>query len=185
MTDAQIIDAYWRREEDAIACSEERYGGYCFAIAWRILDNREDAAECVSDTWLRAWQTIPPQRPAQLRLFFARITRNLALNRYKAQMAGKRGKGETALILEELAECLRDPEGVESACLARELGQAVNAFVRTLPRRECDLFLRRYFYAEPIAAIAARYGLTTHHVTVLLGRTRQKLRRQLEKEELL
>lgn len=185
MTDDEIIRAYWQREERAIRGSEERYGRYCFSIAQSILQNRQDAEECVSDTWLRAWQAIPPQRPEVLRLFFAKLVRNLALNRYKANNAAKRGGGEVPLLLEELSECLGGGEGPESRCLAGELEQAVNAFARALPERERGIFLRRYFYAEPIPDIARRYRLTPHHITVLLSRTRQKLRRRLEQEELL
>ncbi len=185
MTDEQIIACYWRREERAIEETDRKYGAYCLALAQNILQNREDAEECRSDTWLKAWQAIPPKRPGKLGAFLAKITRNLALNRCRARMAEKRGGGETALILEELAECLSDPQGVESECLAKELGERVNQFVRALPDRERGIFLRRYFYAEPVGRVAGRYGITAHHAAVLLSRTRKKLREYLDREEFL
>lgn len=185
MTDDQIIQAYWRRDEQAIRESDRKYGAYCFAVAHNILQNREDAAECQNDTWLRAWQVIPPKRPERLKFFFAKITRNLSLSRYRAQTAEKRGGGETELILEELSQCLADSRTAESQYLAKELGGLVNRFVRTLPKRECNVFVRRYFYSEPVKDIAKRYGLTAHHVTVMLSRTRGKLKEHLSKEEFL
>ena len=185
MTDAEIIQRYWQRDEGAIAASHAAYGPYCHTIAQNILGSPEDAEECVNDTWLRAWQAIPPQRPRVLRLFFAKITRNLALNRWKSRTAEKRGGGETALLLDELAECAGSGGDAEGAYLAKELGEAVDRFVRGLPRRDGDVFLRRYFWGDSVGSIAARYGLTSHHVSVLLSRTRKKLNSYLIKEGLL
>lgn len=182
MTDDKIIDHYWRREECAIRESDAKYGRYCFAIADHILYSREDSEECVNDTWLRAWQAMPPARPGNLKLYFAKIVRNLALSRYAARVARKRGGGETALILEELSEILREPDDVESEYMAKELSRAVNLFVRTLPERECNVFVRRYFYSETISEIADRYGLSVRNVTVMLSRTRGKLKHYLERE---
>lgn len=182
MTDDKIIESYWRREERAIRESDAKYGRYCLAIADNILYNREDSEECVNDTWLRAWHAIPPARPAKLKLYFAKITRNLALSRYAARTAKKRGGGEVALILDELAEVLREPDEVESEYMAKELAAAVNSFVYTLPERECNVFVRRYFYSEEIPEIAERYGISARNVTVMLSRTRGKLKQYLEKE---
>lgn len=185
MTDEQIIETYWQRDERAIGESNAKYGKYCFAIAQNILQNREDSEECVNDTWLQAWLAIPPQRPAKLKYFFAKITRGISLNRIKAKMTLKRGGGETAAILDELAECLSDPDSVESEYFSREIGGKINLFVKTLSRRECNIFIRRYFFSEPISEIAGRYGFTVHHITVMLSRTRQKLKRYLQKEGLI
>ncbi len=183
MTDEEIIEIYWQREEQAIRESDLKYGAYCFSIANHILRSPEDSEECVNDTWLRAWHAMPPKRPKKLKFYFAKITRNLALNQYKAKMAQKRGGGEVPLILDELSECISDPDGVESEYLARELGNAIRRFVRSLPELECNIFVRRYFYSEEIEEIAKRYGLTVHNTTVMLCRTRKKLRRHLEKED--
>lgn len=185
MTDDEIIESYWRREERAIRESDAKYGRYLFSIADHILYSREDSEECVNDTWLRAWRAIPPARPAKLKLYFAKITRNLALSRYAARNAGKRGGGEVALILDELSEVLREPDEVESEYMAKELAKAVNLFVHTLSERECNIFVRRYFYSEEIPEIAERYGISARNVTVTLSRTRGKLRQYLEKEGLV
>lgn len=182
MTDAEILALYWRRDEAALAATREKYGAYCHAVADNILSSHEDAEECVSDALWRAWNAIPPQRPAYLRAFLAKITRNLALNRYKARAAEKRGGGELPAVLEELADCLPAKADVESEVQAKELTAGVNHFLRTLPPRECDVFLRRYFYVEPVADIARRYALRESHVLVLLSRTRNKLRRYLRQE---
>lgn len=181
MRDERIVELFWQRDEGAISASAEVYGAYCRSVAQNILNDSEDAEECVNDTWLRAWNAIPPQRPKRLRMFLAKITRNLALDRCKAREAGKRGGGETLLALEELGECVGQPR-VENTVFARELEAAVNRFVRGLPRRECNVFLRRYFFAEPVAEIGKKYGLSPNHVMVILSRTRKKLKAYLEKE---
>lgn len=185
MTDDEIIALYQRRDESAIQATSDSYGPYCHSIADRILGSQEDAEECVNDTWLRAWNTIPPQRPNCLRMFLAKITRNLAFDAFKRGRAGKRGGGELLLALDELEECVSDGSDVESAVITEELRRGVDRFLRELPRRERDVFLRRYFFVESTGEIAERYGLRPDHVLVILSRTRKKLRSYLEKEELL
>ena len=185
MEDHMIIDLYWARDQRAIVESEDKYGPYCRAIARGILERREDAEECVNDTWLRAWNAMPPQRPSVLRMFFAKITRNLSFDRVRSRTAQKRGGGELPLVLEELSQCIVRESPLEDAVLAQELDRSVRAFLRTLPDRECDVFLRRYFFTEPLADIAAGYGLSRNHVSVLLRRTRTKLRDHLQKEGFL
>lgn len=182
MNDEEIIALYWQKNADAIRESERRYGADCLVIAQRVLRDRADAEECVNDTWLQAWNAIPPQRPQHLRLFLLRITRNLAINRYHARAAEKRGGGETALVLEELNECIPDGTDVENACEARELQESIRRFVRALPQREGNVFVRRYFFGDTAAEIGRRYGLGENHVHVLLSRTRKKLKAQLVKE---
>ena len=181
MEDDQIIELYWQKNADAISETASKYGSYCFAIAENILHNAEDSEECVNDTWLRAWNAIPPQRPGVLRMFLAKITRNLAFNRFNARNAEKRGGGETALVLDELEECLGGADA-EAACEAKELRQSIRNFVRALPEREGNVLVRRYFFAEPVADIAKRYGLSENNVTVILSRTRRKLKAHLLKE---
>ena len=182
MEDVQIIDLYWKRDPDAIAHCKEQYGAYCFCVADHILDNRQDAEECVNDTWLQAWNRIPPHRPQVLRMFLAKITRSAAVNRVKARLAQKRGGGQLELALEELSECLPGAGQVEEQVVADELGEFIRRFVRGLPEREGDVFARRYFFTESIGEIARGYGLSVNHTTVLLSRTRKKLRQQLIKE---
>ena len=185
MEDSQIVDLYWQRSADAITESTAKYDGYCHAIALRILGSRLDAEECVNDTWIGAWNAMPGHRPACLSAFLGKLTRRAACNRLEALRAEKRGGGELPLVLEELADCVpaaADPaRDVEEAELARE----VNRFLRCLPEQACSVFLRRYWYAEPLADIAARYGISEGAVKASLFRTRQKLRDYLEKEGLL
>ena len=182
MEDSRIIELYWQKNAKAISETAEKYGMYCFTIADNILHSAEDSEECVNDTWLRAWNAIPPQKPEVLRIFLARITRNLAFNRFNARNAQKRGGGEIALVLDELGECLGGGADTEAAYEAKELRQCIRRFVRALPERDGNVLARRYFYAEPIADIAKRYGLSENNVMVILSRTRRKLKAHLLKE---
>ena len=182
MEDSRIVELYWQKNSDAITASEAQYGPYLRAIAERILHSREDAEECVNDAWLQAWNAIPPQRPQSLKLFLAKITRNLALNRWKAQAAEKRGGRDPELVLEELAECLEGEADVEGEVFFRELRACIRDFTRNLPEREGNIFARRYFFLDSVSAIARRYGLTENHVMVILSRTRKKLKKRLIKE---
>ena len=181
MEDSQIIDLYWQRSADAIPETAGKYGAYCFTIADNILHSAEDSEACVNDTWLHAWNAMPPQRPSVLRMFLARITRNLSFDRFKARNAEKRGGGEIALVLDELGECLGGGADTEAAFEAQELRQCIRRFVRALPEREGNVLVRRYFFAEPVADIAKRYGLSENNVMVILSRTRRKLKAHLLK----
>lgn len=185
MEDKRIVALYRERNTDAVKESSQKYGGYCFAIANRILHCREDAEECLNDTWLHAWNAIPPARPDNLQLFLAKIVRNLSFDRYSARTAEKRGGGEADLVLDELAECIAAESDVAKEYENRQLGIAIRRFVGSLPERECNLFLRRYFYTEAVGDIAARYHLTENHVAVILSRTRKKLKKYLIKEGLM
>ena len=180
MTDEEIISLYFDRSEEAIAATQRKYDGYCRAIVGRILGSARDAEEIISDTWLKAWLSIPPARPENLRLYLAKIGRNLALNRLRDGRAGKRGEAADA-VLEELREVLGE-NTTEETVNAMELQTAVTRFLRQLPERDCDIFVRRCFYAESADEIAARYGLRPNTVTVSLHRTRKKLRDYLVKE---
>ena len=180
MEDTYIIDLYWQRDERAILETDRKYGKYCFSVANNILRSREDSEECVSDTWLRAWRAMPPARPGVLRVFLARITRNLAFDRYRAKAAAKRGNGAMEAVLDELAEVAGGDWDAEQRYEAKELQQAIGLFAKSLPERDRNLFVRRYFYAEDIARIADRYGMTVNNVTVILSRTRKKLKTFLE-----
>ena len=185
MGDKEIVELYGQRDENAIRETDRKYGAYCFAVADNILHSKEDSEECVNDTWLKAWNTIPPQKPNKLRMFLAKITRNLSFNRYNARSAEKRGGGEIPAVLDELAECLESESDVAGEYEAKELEQHIRLFVRSLPERDGNVFVRRYFFAEPVKKIAERYGLTENHVMVILGRTRAKLKANLKKEGFL
>lgn len=183
MNDKQIIELYWQRDESAIHETNLQYGSYCYAIANNILLNNEDSEECVNDTWLRAWNAIPPQRPVHLKMFLAKITRNLSFDKYRTNKAAKRGNGEITAVLDELGECLSSSSDVEAELQSNELERRINRFLCTLRKRDRDVFLRRYFYVETISVIAQRYNLRDDNVIVILSRTRRKLKNQLEQED--
>ena len=182
MEDSQIIGLYFSRDEKAIEETEKKYGSYCFTVANGILGCAEDAEEVVSDTWLKVWESIPPQKPMFLKLFLGKIARNLAFSRWRSRNAYKRGGGETTLALEELGECIPGRETVDDRLNAEELAKTIRDFLDTLPEREQDIFLRRYFYAEPTAVIAGRLGMKNDNVLRILSRTRMKLKEYLLKE---
>ena len=183
MEDNQIVALFWQRDERALDAAATSHGVYCRAIAEHMLGSREDAEECWSDALLRAWNAIPPERPAHLRAYLAKLTRRLAIDRLRASGAEKRGGGELPLVLEELAECLPGDAGdAEDAAFTKALGEAVSRFLWTLPARERAIFVRRCFSAEPNRDIALDLGMRANAVAVSLRRTRGKLRAWLEKE---
>ena len=182
MDDREIIGLYWQRDERAISETSARYGNYCLAIARNILTDAFDSEECVNDTWLRAWNSMPPQRPSYLRLFLGKITRNLALDVVKKQGRKKRGSGEYDLVLDELQDVANTGYHVEHEIEKKELQKTINDFLRTLPERDCNVFLRRYFYFESTKQIADLYAIRESNVLGILSRTRQKLRMHLVQE---
>ena len=150
-----------------------------------ILHDGMNAEECTNDTWLQAWSSIPPQVPVKLKFYLAKITRNLSFNKYKSLSAAKRGQGMTSYVLEELDEILPSSTDVESVFMKKELERTMNLFLHTLSQRDCNVFIRRYFFNEGVKEISARYDLSENHVLVSLSRTRQKLRKHLQKEGFL
>lgn len=181
MEDKQIVDLYWERSEAAISETQNKYGRYCHYIAYNILHSREDAEECVNDTYIKAWNAMPPHRPQLLSAFLGKITRNTALDRYVYAKAKKRS-GEVALILDEMEQCI--PDAKTSGSLADELAlkEAINGFLRSLPAQTRVIFVRRYWYLSTIREIAGDYEMTISNVKVTLLRTRNKFREYLEKE---
>lgn len=184
MEDGHIIQLFFDREEVALEQTRAKYGAYCAAVIGNILEDRQDAEEILSDTWLRAWESIPPQRPVSLKLYLARIARNLAFDRFRSRKREKRGGNAVILALEELRDCAA-PGNPGDHLDAGELKAAVNAFLRSLPRRDRAVFLRRYFHMETAPEIAGRYGLREDNVRAILSRTRKKLRAYLIKEGLI
>lgn len=182
MEDKEIIDLYLAREERAIQETDGKYGKYCFSIANNILESPEDSQECVSDTYLAAWNNIPPRLPAVLATFLGKITRNISLNRWRNRSAYKRGGGQVTLALEELEECLTTGESAEDKVMKKELLRSLNRFLGGLPDTERNIFVCRYWYLDSTEDIASRFGFSKSKVTSMLHRTRGKLRRHLEKE---
>lgn len=182
MTDDKIIQLFFQRKEEAIEETHKKYGSYCFKIANNILNSREDSEECLNDTWLKTWDSIPPKRPVHFNLFLAKIVRNLAIDKYRSKHTHKRGNGEAAFVLDELEECIAGQSDIETLFIAEELQRTINKFVRGLSEREGNVFIRRYFYTDSIKDISNRYHISENHVRVMLNRTRDKLRVKLEKE---
>ena len=181
MDDKSIVELYWSRNEDAISHTRQKYGAYCHSIACNILYSREDAEECVNDTYLRAWEAIPPQRPSRLGAFLGKITRNLALNRYAYDRAQKRFTN-VELALHELSECIADPASESPMEDSLALKQAINGFLAKLPQKTRILFVRRYWYLDSIEQLAKASGMTESNVKVTLHRARIKFRDHLQKE---
>lgn len=182
MDDQQIVELYWRRDEAAIFATETKYGRYCRRIAANILADNQDAEECVNDTWLSAWNSMPPHRPFHLPGFLGKITRSLAVDAVRSHSAQKRGGGTYQMALEELTDCVPTVPGADEVAEDRELVEIINRFLRTLSERDCNIFLRRYWYVDSLENIARRYGLKENTVKTCLFRTRSKLRAYLEKE---
>lgn len=179
MDDAKIIQLYWERNEEAIPATAEKYGSYCAAIAGNILGNCEDAEECVNDTYWNAWNAMPPHKPRVLSAFLGKLTRNLSLNRYRYNTAGKRLGSQTAAVLDEISEFVSDTESVEQNLDRRELIRAIDAFLGELPAEKRRIFVRRYWYFDTISEIASRFGRTENNVSVILNRIRLKLHNYL------
>ena len=169
MDDHEIVDLYWQRDEHAIEATAAKYESYCMKISQNILSDRADSEENVNDTYLHAWQAMPPQRPAILSAFLGKIARNLALNRYKARSAQKRQGDAFALSLDDEAT-------------AAELGRSISAFLRTQSEEVRSMFILRYFYCEPVEALAARFHCGESRIKTTLLRTRRKLKEHLIKE---
>ncbi len=185
MEDSQIIDLYFARSEEAIAQTQNRYGGFCYKIAWNILSNQEDAQECTNDTYLTAWRNIPPTRPNCLCAYLGKITRHIALDRWRRSSAAKRGGGEAALALEELGECIPAKNSAEESLMQKELLRAMNAFLAGLPQAQRKLFVSRYWYLRSVAQLAEATGQSQSNVKTQLFRIRSRLKKYLEQEGIL
>ncbi len=185
MDDKCIVDLYWNRSENAISETDKKYGRYCFSIAYNVLANNEDAEESVNDTYMKAWNSMPPHRPSALMTFLGKITRTISISRWRARSAAKRGGGEITLALDELDECIAHKQNAETEFMYKETVRAFRAFLDTLPNTERDIFLRRYFLLDPIASISDDFGFSQSKVKSMLYRIRIKLRSHLEMEDLI
>lgn len=182
MEDARIVDMYWARSERAIDETSKKYGRYCYSIACQILADPEDAEECVNDAYLGAWNSIPPHRPAVLSTFLGKITRRISIDKWRGRTAEKRGGGEMALALDELAECVPSGHDVEREAESAELAEAIDRFVMALPIMERRVFICRYWYLDSVSDISRRFGFSQSKVKMMLHRQRKKLLAYLEGE---
>ena len=182
MTDEGIIQLYWDRDERAIGETDAAYGAYCRTISCTITGSAEDAEECVNDTYLHTWNAIPPKKPDKLSAFLGRICRNLSVDKVRKKSARKRGGSEWTAALEEIEYCVPGTDDPEKAVEDEALAASLERFVRGLSAREQNLFLRRYYYLQLIAAAAEGCGMHESTAKVTLHRIRKKLREHLEKE---
>lgn len=180
MEDTAIIELYWARNEDALTQTDQKYGTMCRTLAFHILSNRQDSEECVNDTWHRAWNTMPPQRPDSLRAYLGRIVRNLSISRLRQRTAQKRGGIHTLFC--ELEDCLPAPAHVEQDLDAKELAGAISRWLRTLDTDDRVLFVRRYWYGEPLHALASQWGFEPNRMAKRMLKLRRSLKRSLEQE---
>ena len=182
MEDYHIVDMYWQRNESAISETAAKYGKYLYSISYQILLNAEDAEECVNDTYNDAWQSMPPHRPSILSTFLGKITRRISIDLWRKYSAEKRGRGEIALALDELEECVSGNGNVETEVERQELQTKLNEFLKKLPHTERQVFICRYWYMNSVSDIAKQFGYSDSKIKSMLYRTRKKLRLMLEKE---
>lgn len=180
MEDQEIVAKFMARSESAIGEAGRKYGKYCFSIANNILQNQDDANECVNDAFYKAWNSIPPAKPICLSAFLGKLTRDLAIDRWRKQSAKKRGGGQVQLALEELAECIPSSQNVERCIEKKELEDAICSFIRCLNQPEKNIFICRYWYCEEPTQIAAKCGMKPGTVRTQLHRTRKKLLEHLK-----
>lgn len=182
MEDRDIVALYWERDQDAIAETEKKYGRYCYAIAYNILYNAEDAEESVNDALMNAWNSMPPHMPSILSVFLGKLTRYVSLKKWRYVRTQKRGGGETALVYEELSDCIPGGKSVEEELQEKELAEMIDCFLDELPAVERHVFICRYWYFDDIAAISKQFGFSNSKVKSMLYRIRKKLLCRLREE---
>ena len=181
MKDEKIIELFNNRDERALAEVAKKYGDACHSVSSPYLPSSEDREECINDALLALWNSIPPEEPKSLKTYLGTLARNLSLDRYRKMKAEKRSGCEVSLCLEEAEEFLADTKSVSEEYEKREFTKFMNEFLHSLPVRECDIFVRRYFYCDSTADIANRFAVKEPNVLVILSRTRKKLKKALEK----
>ncbi|BAL00487.1 putative RNA polymerase ECF subfamily sigma factor [Oscillibacter valericigenes Sjm18-20] len=184
MEDTHIVNLYWERSENAIAETSAKYGKYCYAIAYNILANAEDAGESVNDTYLKAWNSMPPHRPAVLSAFLGKITRRVSIDKWRGRTAEKRGGGEIVLVLDELSDCVPSNHNVEQEVQTVELAKVIGDSVMSLPLMDRRVFICRYWYLDPISAISQQFDFSESKVKMMLHRTRKRLMKHLTEREI-
>ena len=182
MEDSRIVELYYSRSENAIIETANKYGKYCYYIAYHILYDAGYADEVVNDTYMGAWNSLPPHRPSVLSTYLGKITRRISIDRWTKRKADKRGKGEIPLALDELAETIPSPDTPEQAVLAAELTKSIDRFLASLPKTERDIFVCRYWFFASVAEISEKFSISISKAKSMLFRTRNKLKTHLEQE---
>lgn len=182
MEDSAIVRLYWDRDETAISQTQHKYGQYLLKIAYNVLADREDSQESVNDTYLAAWETIPPQRPEVLRTYLGKLTRRISIDLFRKKTSQKRGGGEYALSLEELEACVSGGADPQHEMEVKLLAELITTFLQTQPQQVRHVFIGRYYYMDPVKEIAQYCHISESKVKILLYRTRQALGQYLQKE---
>lgn len=185
MEDEKIIELYFERNESAISETAEKYGNYLYKIAFNILSDNEDSEESVNDTYMSAWNTIPPEKPNVFSAFLSKITRYISLNRYRAGKAKKRGGGEIDTAFDEIEECVPDKSNIYDEIETKELAEIISDYLKKLPETERKIFVCRYYYLDSLSDISKQFGFSQSKVASMLHRTRKKILYHLEKEGVL
>jgi len=185
LEDEKIIELYFERKESAILETAEKYGNYLYKIAFNILSDNEDSEESVNDTYMSAWNVIPPEKPNIFSAFLSKITRYISLNRYRAGKAEKRGGGEIDAAFEEIEECVPDKSNIYDEIETKELAEIISDYLKKLPETERKIFVCRYYYLDSLSDISKQFGFSQSKVASMLHRTRKKILSHLEKEGVL
>ncbi len=182
MLDEEIVDLYWQRDENALRETERKYGPYLTKIAYNILSDLEDSKERVNDTYLKAWNSMPPHRPGVLSAYLGKITRQLSIDLFRTRNREKRRASEYAVSLSELEDCVSGSETTEQRVELKMLAEAINAYLYTLPAEARSIFIGRYYFADSNKDVSRYYGMREAKVKSMLYRIRQGLKEYLEKE---
>lgn len=185
MEDHQITQLFWQRNEAAIGAARDKYGAYCRSIALAVLGDHEDALECENDTYLAAWNSIPPNKPQSLSAYLGKLTRRIALNRLRSYQAVKRGGGQAEIPLQELGDAIALTDDVVQRMEQRELAAHISKFLRGQSDHARRVFIRRYWYCDSVREIAKSFGFSESKVKMILLRTRNQLKEFLVKEGIL
>ena len=181
MEDSAIIALYFDRNEDAIRETDKKYGAFCRKVAFNILSVNEDTEECVSDTYMKVWNLIPPERPIKFMAWLGKIVRNTALGMYTKLHAKKRFNG-MELMLDELSDCIPSDVSLEKELEDKEITEAINTWLKSISTEERYLFIRRYWYGDAVNELAKQQKVSPHTITQRLYRIREKLKVYFEKE---
>ena len=181
MEDTQIIELFFKRDEDALIETQAKYGSFCFRIAKNILDNKEDSEECVNDTWIHVWKKIPPIVPDSLKAFLGKIVRDISLSKYRANHAQKR-YSSMEILLDELEDCVPSSFDVFESMEQRQLSDMINTWLGDLSKEDRVIFIKRYFYGVSVKELSQCLGVTENHMAQRMLKLRKKLRTYLEKE---
>lgn len=182
MKDSEIVELYWQRNENAIQETKNRYDRYLTQIAYQVLFNKEDADECVSDTYLAAWNSMPDHRPAMLSTYLGKIVRQISIDAWRKRKRQKRQGSEYDLCLDELEDIFQETDTPEKAFDQAEFARTIEVFLHNLPKEARVLFIGRYYLCDPLKEVAAYYGFSESKAKSILHRTRKKLKKYLEKE---